>query len=224
MVKPYGKTNRLKNGHKDETAESRILSAARLEFVERGLGGARMQAIADRAGVNKALLHYYFRSKEKLYDAALQDILKTVFSAFRRELPEERENDDLRSQLRVIVTIYVRTLRQNPDFPRFMLRELVDGGKHFPDLVGDIVTSFGDIPQRIYRLLLSEARRGNLRKIPPVHFALNMLGMCIFTFLARPIISSVNDRVGLGITFDDAFFTERIEAIVAMACNGIYKE
>jgi AcrR family transcriptional regulator len=222
MVKPKNKTIRLKT--KDETAESRILGAARQEFIERGLGGARMQAIADRAGANKALLHYYFRSKEKLYDAALQDILRTVFGALRRELPQEKEGDDLRSLLRIIVTIYIKTLQQNPDFPRFMLRELADGGRHFPDMVSAVIASFGDIPQRIYRLLVAESRAGRIKKLPPIHFALNVLGMCIFTFLARPIISSINDRVGLGIAFDDAFFSQRIDAIVTMACDGIYKE
>jgi AcrR family transcriptional regulator len=222
MVKPKSKTIRLTSG--DETAENRILGAARMEFVERGLGGARMQAIADRAGVNKALLHYYFRSKEKLYDAALKDILKTVFGALRSALSREKEGDDLRSLLRVVVTVYIRTLQRNPDFPRFMARELADGGKHVPDLVGDIVSSFGDIPQRMYRQFLAESRCGTVRKIHPAQFALNLLAMCIFPFLARPFISSVNERVGLGITFDDAFFTERIEEIVAMACDGIYKE
>jgi AcrR family transcriptional regulator len=219
MVKPNNKTTRSN----DASTEQRILGAARQEFIERGLGGARMQAIADRASVNKALLHYYFRSKEKLYDAALHDIMNIVWSGLRQELPKEQENDDLRTLLRTIVTIYIQTLQKNPDFPRFMLRELADGGSHFPNMVDSVITSFGDIPQRIHRLLLAEMRRGKIQKIPPLHFALNILGMCIFTFLARIIVATVNERVGLGITFDNAFFRQRIETIVAMACDGIYK-
>jgi hypothetical protein len=65
--------------------------------------------------------------------------------------------------------------------------------------------------------------QGTIRKIKPVHFLLNLLGMSIFTFIARPILTLVNKRAPLGIAFDDAFFTDRIDSIVDLAC-GIFKE
>jgi TetR/AcrR family transcriptional regulator len=220
MVKPNNKT--IQSNHL--SPEARILSAARAEFIERGLRGARMQSIADRGKVNKALLHYYFRSKEKLYQAVLQDIMRTLLGAVRAELPNQTGEDDIKSLVRLIVTTYIKTLQKNQDFPRFMLREIVDGGDHLPIMVNELITSFGEIPLRIHRMLSGQMKRQKIRKIDPVQFALNILGMCIFTFVARPIVGAVSERVNLGIEFDDAFFNRRIEAILDMAFHGILKE
>jgi TetR/AcrR family transcriptional regulator len=220
MVKPSDKTIGLKNG----TADGRILAAARHEFIDRGLRGARMQAIANRAKVNKALLHYYFRSKEKLYEAVLENILATIGGALREQLPPGKKVDDVRGLLRQIITAYINTFRVNPDFPRFMVRELADGGTHLPRIVNSFIDGFGDIPLRIYSLLQKEGRRGRLRPIVPVHIALNIVGMCIFTFIARPILAVVEERTSLHLSFDDRFFDDRINAIVAMACDGIFKK
>jgi TetR/AcrR family transcriptional regulator len=220
MVKRNDKTIRLK----PLSPETSILSAARAEFIEHGLRGARMQAIADRCNVNKALLHYYFRTKERLYEAVLQDMMQTLLGAVRKQLLLEGGEDDLRSLLRLVVTTYIKTLQQNPEFPRFILREIVEGGAHLPVMVNELVSSFGDVPLRIHRLLLAHFKQGTIRQVDPVQFALNVLGMCIFTFIARPIVGAVNERVNLGVRFDDAFFDQRIEAILDMVFNGLFKE
>jgi TetR/AcrR family transcriptional regulator len=221
MVKPFNKTIQSKNG----SAEERILRAAREVFIERGLGGARMQTIADRAGANKALLHYYFRSKEQLYEAVFENILTTIGSALRSQLPpHDREINDLRGLLRQIVTVYINTFRANPDFPRFMIREFADGGAHLPGIVNLFISGFGDIPRRIYGLMQKEAGLGHMRTIVPVHIALNIVGMCVFTFIARPVLAVANKKTSLNLKFDDEFFNDRINAIVTMACDGIFKE
>jgi TetR/AcrR family transcriptional regulator len=232
MVKPNNKTIRVRKGRNSshrlngstDSTEQKILVAAREEFIARGLGGARMQAIADRAGVNKALVHYYFRSKDRLYGAVLENIFRTIGSAFRDRLSKENGAEDLRSLLRLIVTVYVKTLQLNPDFPRFILREIVDGGAHLHGLVEIFFANFADIPQRIYSLLVRETRSGRLRPIPPVHFALNLIGMSLFAFIARPMVNAISEEADLNITFDDDFFEQRIDAIVTMACDGIFKE
>jgi AcrR family transcriptional regulator len=221
MVKPSNKTIRSKNA----SAEERILRAARQVFIERGLGGARMQTIADRAGANKALLHYYFRSKEQLYEAVFENILATIGSALRSQLPpHDQEINDLRGLLRQIITAYINTFRTNPDFPRFMIREFADGGTHLPGIVNLFISGFGDIPRRIYGLMQKEAGLGHMRTIVPVHIALNIVGMCVFTFIARPVLAVVDKKTSLHLAFDDAFFNDRINAIVTMACDGIFKE
>jgi|WetSurMetagenome_2_1015567.scaffolds.fasta_scaffold163747_1 TetR/AcrR family transcriptional regulator len=227
MVKPNNKTKRSKqtvSPPDPQSTEKKILVAAREEFIARGIGGARMQAIADRAGVNKALVHYYFRSKEKLYGAVLSDIFRTVIGGFREQMAKQGDSDDLRSLLRTIVTVYVKTLRNNPDFARFMVRELADGGSHLPELVEVFLSSFADIPQRIFSLLVKETSRGRIRRIPPVQFALNIIGMSVFAFFARPMVNAINEKARLNLKFDDGFFDERIDAIVTMACDGIFKE
>lgn len=204
--------------------EQRILCAARQEFIERGLGGSRMQSIANRAGANKALIHYYFRTKERLYEAVLENILATIGSALRKQLPRDNRVADVRGLLRQIITVYISTFRANPDFPRFMVREFADGGTHLPRIVNSFISGFGDIPRRIYSLLQNEYRRGHMRTIVPVHIALNIVGMCVFTFIARPVLAIVDEQTSLHLQFDDRFFADHINAIVTMACDGIFKE
>jgi TetR/AcrR family transcriptional regulator len=220
MVKPFDKTIRSKK----DSAEERILHAAREVFIERGLGGARMQMIADRAGTNKALLHYYFRSKEKLYEAVLENILTTIGSALRGQLPTGNEVEDIRGLLRQIVTVYINTFRANPDFPRFIMREFADGGAHLPRIVNLFIAGFGDVPLRIYTLLQKEMLKEHIRSIVPMHIALNIVGMCVFTFIARPVLSVIEKKTSLNLKFDDTFFADRIDAIVTMVCDGIFKE
>jgi TetR/AcrR family transcriptional regulator len=206
---------------KPDSPEVKILTGARAEFCEFGLRGARMQSIADRCGVNKALLHYYFRSKEKLYEAVLQDIVQTMRGAVQVQLDEDEDEGDIRTLLRRIISTYIRILQQNPDIVRFILRETAEGGTHLPGLVALVVPKVRDIPERIGKRLAAETEAGRIRKIKPVHFMLNLIGMCIFTFVARPIMAEINNLMHLGITFDDSFFNERIDMILEMVMNGI---
>jgi TetR/AcrR family transcriptional regulator len=207
-----------------ETTESRILAGARREFIDHGLRGARMQAIADRSGVNKALLHYYFRSKERLYQAVFQSIAETMRSAIIEQLIHEDASDDIRSLLRRIISVYITTLRNNPDFPRFILREIADGGSSLTKLIASFAPSVSDIPRRINRRLLAEMDAGRIKRLPPLHLILNILGMCIFTFIAQPIVAEINKQFHLGVDFDASFFDTRIETILDMVMHGIAAE
>jgi TetR/AcrR family transcriptional regulator len=220
MVKP----NSITNQSNSDSTEKRILAAARQEFIESGLRGARMQAIADRAGVNKSLVHYYFRSKQRLYDAVITDIVATITGTLRGVLSDGYTGKDFQSLLRMIITGYINTLRQNPDFPRFMIRELADGGSHLHGLFDAVLVSFGEIPALLNQKLRTAKRQGLVRPVKPVHLLLNILGMCVFTFIARPILSLIDERTHIGVTYDDAFFNDRIEAIFDLVCNGILKE
>ena len=206
---------------KENSPESKILAAARSEFIEFGLRGARMQSIADRCGVNKALLHYYFRSKEKLYEAALQDIVQTIRSAVQVQLDEDEADGDIRTLLRRIISTYIRILQQNPDIVRFFLREVAEGGTHLPGLITMVAPVVRDIPERIMKRFAVEIQAGSVRKQSPLHMILNLLGMCIFTFVAHPVVAEVSRQMNLGITFDDTFFDERIDMILEMVMNGI---
>ena len=217
MDKPNSLTNKLVGG----TTESRIFTAARQEFIEHGFKGARMQSIADRCEVNKALLHYYFRSKERLYQEVFCDIMQTMKSALTSHLTGIDTVGDIRSMLRGIVTVYITTLRANPDFPRFILREIVEGGRNMGVVIEMLVPQLHDVPGRIHKLLEKEITAGTIKRLDPLHLMLNVLGMCIFTFIAQPILSEVNKQLHVGITFDTPFFETRIETILDMVLNGI---
>lgn len=169
----------------DTSTEERILAAARKVFIAHGLTGARMQEIADEAGINKALLHYYFRSKEKLFETILtetmQSFLPRINAIFTSELPVEEK-------IAAFCSEYIDKMLDNPFIPLFVVNEInnqpddffkkIWGGKK-PD-VGILV-----------KQLESAAKEKMIRPVSPVQLILNIMSMCVFPFVAKPMFQKV---------------------------------
>ena len=209
----------------DQTTEQRILSSARGEFSRKGIAGARMQVIAQAAGVNKALLHYYFRSKEKLYEAVLSAMMSTVLSSFREAIDRTPQQADIRGLIHSIVSAYIHTLAGNRDFPPMMMREMIEGGKRIPAIIDAIISPSGDVPARILMNLQQGIRNGTIRPIEPIHVMMNIMTMVVGTFIFGPIASAIHRKIlGTELLLDMEFFKRRIEAITDMACDGLFIE
>ncbi|MGD8495355.1 MAG: TetR family transcriptional regulator [Gemmatimonadales bacterium] len=185
----------------DQETESRILDAAREVFLRRGTAGARMAEIAEEAGVNQALLHYYFRSKAGLAEAVFQRAARELFPPVLRTLASEAP---LEEKVREVVRIELDTLQRNPFLPGYVLSEL----NHHPERVGQFVESMTGVqldtvaPRMFDRLgaQIDEAvAAGELRPIAAEQFVINLLSLCIFPFAARPLLVAV---MGMD---DDAF-------------------
>jgi TetR/AcrR family transcriptional regulator len=187
--------------------ETRILDAAHAVFLRRGTAGARMQEVADEAGVNKALLHYYFRSKDRLAEAvfhrALLTLLPSVLDALRSDTP-------LGEKVQRVVGTYGDILRANPFLPGYVLGELT----HHPDrirrtfesVVGTRMERMGEeVLSRIGTQLEAEAEAGRMRAISARDFVVNLISLAIFPFAARPLLETV---MGL----DEAGFDAMVEA------------
>jgi AcrR family transcriptional regulator len=202
-------------------AEKRILDAARKEFIAKGLGGARMQAVATAAGVNKALVHYYFRSKENLYQKVLEETIRSVWGAIREEFRAQDPAKGLEPLLRTVIGTYMRVLADNPEFPLFMFRELAIGDPAFLKGLPAVARDFQDVPATLVKALQEEIKAGRIKPIPPVHFFMNVLGMTVATFLIMPMIRRVGPAFGIAIEFDEAFLASRIDSIADTVLNGI---
>src|SRR6478672_12686559 len=113
MVKPKSKPSVAR----DRDTEQRILDAAHVVFIRRGTAGARMQDIADEAGVNKALLHYYFRSKSRLADAVFQRVTSGIFVRLSETAGSDAEIED---KVRRIIAIYIDQLSKTPYVPAYV--------------------------------------------------------------------------------------------------------
>jgi TetR/AcrR family transcriptional regulator len=190
---------------RDGDTEQRILEAARLVFVRRGTAGARMQEIAAEARVNQALLHYYFRSKERLAEAVFRQvagrILPTVFETLGSELAIE-------DKVERIVTLYLDAFTASPFLPGYILSEL----HHHPERASQLfAAAAGAAPDRFAAPILRKlgaqieerARAGSMRAIAPEQFMVNLLSLCVFPFAARPFLMPA-----LGL--DDAAFARFI--------------
>ena len=168
-----------------ENTEEKILSAAKEVFVEKGKDGTRMQEIADKAGINKSLLHYYYRNKEKLFGAVFQ----FVFRQFAPKIMNVFNNeDDLFSQIEKFISLYVDMIAKNPFMPMFILNEV---NKKDTSFVVKVIKMAGIDPHEYRDRVYEEIEKGTIRNIDPNQLLVNIIAMCLFPFIGRPIIQII---------------------------------
>jgi TetR/AcrR family transcriptional regulator len=168
----------------DSTTEEKIYETARRIFILKGMEGARMQEIADGAGMNKALLHYYFRSKENLFKAVFKDIFTKFFMKIKDTLFSEVS---VKEKLMVFIDNYIDLIQTNPYVPQFIINEI----NRDPKVLKNLMFESGIEPQRILELFLNEAGPDNLSKPDPRHIVISLLGMLVFPFIARPLLQMI---------------------------------
>ncbi len=169
--------------------ENTILDVARQEFVQNGFAATRMQEIADKAGINKAMLHYYFRSKEKLYQEIISQTLNRVIPIFAQSLDQD---GDFWTKLERVVGTYVKLLIKEPDLPFFIMSELSQKRESFIIELKKRAQYFPAMRKFIMQIM-EEQSTGKLREVPPVHIVLNIMGLCVFPFIAKPIFCTIMD-------------------------------
>jgi len=168
-----------------ENTEEKILEAAKEVFLEKGNDGTRMQEIADKAGINKSLLHYYYRSKEKLFAA----VFKFAFSHFApRIFSILKEEDDFFTLIRNFIHVYMDIISKNPFIPMFILSEI---NKRNTGLFVSVVRAAGINPKLFRDRVKKEIELGNIRSIDPNQLIVNTIGMCIFPIIGRPILQVI---------------------------------
>ncbi len=166
---------------KQVNTEQKILEAAEDVFIIKGMDGTRMQEIADKAGINKALLHYYYRSKEKLFGA----VFKRAIKAFVPKIESTLYGDmDFFDKIKTIVDSYISLLSKNPFIPMFILKEI----HRNPDVLYNAFLETGIDPEHFKQQIQAEMDKGIIRQMAPEHFIVNILSLCIFPFAARPIL------------------------------------
>lgn len=167
--------------------EAKVLEAAREVFQRKGYSGARMDDIANEAGVNKALVHYYFRSKEKLFDKVFKEALAQFIQRVVKIL-----NSDLPLDVKIYKTVdmYSSMLQHNRQLPIFVLGELSENPERMIEMVkGQDVEIFKNLALQ----LKEEYRKGNIIEIPVYEFFVNLISLTIFPFLIKPILHGVFD-------------------------------
>jgi TetR/AcrR family transcriptional regulator len=190
----------------DPTAEQRILDAAHNVFVRRGTAGARMQEIADEAGVNKALLHYYFRSKRHLADGVFHRVALQIFT---RVVDVVRSDAELEDKVRRVIAVYLEQLSRTPYAPAYVIGELNANPERGRQLVETLShLRGGAAPATLLAALQAQLDQridaGTMRPIAARQFLTNLVSLCIFPFAAKPLLCAV-------IGMDDAAFRAFIE-------------
>ena len=166
-----------------QQTEERILSAARAVFMKKGMAGARMQDIADEAGINKAMLHYYFTDKDKLFEVIFLAEAQKFFPKINLIF---QSDNSLFEKIEQFVYEYIDEMLKNPYLPWFVMNEInrdpdnfmyrVMGKKNLPN------------PSAFLLQIEKEVKKGNIKQIKPMHLLMNLLSMTIFPFVARPMM------------------------------------
>ena len=178
----------------DGDTEGRILDAAHAVFLRRGTAGARMQEIAAAAGVNQALLHYYFRTKEQLARAAFERAGSQLMPAVIQEIASETP---LEEKIRRVIAIEIDQLSRAPYLPGYILSEV----SHRPERAQQLIAAMtrGQTPDALRPRIFGVLRRqidervaaGTMRPIAPATFMVNLMSLCIFPFAARPMLQAM---------------------------------
>lgn len=172
------------------STEKKILEAAKVVFTQKGYSGTRMQEVADKAGINKAMLHYYFRSKEKLFRVILSEALEAITPVMLRVL---RSDKDVMGKLEDIVHNYLLMLTERPHMPLFVMHELSQNQGRY---VTERLKSQDSFPlvMSFFQQIIAEGESGKIRKINPIHLMMNTMSLIVFPFISRPMISALTGR------------------------------
>lgn len=197
---------------KKDSTEEKILEAATNVFINKGMEGARMQEIADEAGINKALLHYYFRSKERLFEAIFSNVINMAFPQLTQILKSEV---DFLTKMDQVIDAYISLLRKHPFIPVFVLKEL----NRDPSGLFQLTIKYGLNPLIIINQLQEAMDRGEIIRMDPRHLAMNIISMCVFPFAARPMLNFLlfkDDQEAL-----EQFYSDRAEVIKQFVKNAV---
>ena len=168
-----------------ENTETEILEAAKDIFQQKGMAGARMQEIADKANINKALLHYYYRSKQLLFEA----VFKSAFSLLAPQLNKVLNDDsDLFEKIENFTENYVTFVIKHPYLPNFVIQELNKN----PEFINTLRAQKNFPSMEKFSLQVSESISKNIIKpIKAEQLLINILSLNIFPFIGQPLLMAL---------------------------------
>lgn len=171
---------------KDISTEERIKAAARKVFHQKGFAGTRTRDIAEEAGINHAMLNYYFRSKEKLFEMVMMETMAQFFKGVNLMLNDE--NTSLDEKIDLIVSNYVDLLLKEPELPTFILNEVRPNPQAFVEQnpIKEALTH-----SVLTRQYAEAVARGEITEPNLMQAILNVIGLVIFPFIAKPILTSI---------------------------------
>lgn len=203
----------MSDNNKKET-EEQIFEAAERVFQRRGYAGARMQEIADEAGINKSMLHYYYRSKDKLFQKVFQEGMRQFFPVIFKVLSSDLA---IVPKIEALVDAYYTMFRDRPHLPSFIIQEMNRHPERFKEFMQS--TSFR-MPEQFVKQIRAEMAAGTMRQMDVKEFLINTIGLCVFPLVARPMIEVVLD---MNDDHFNAFLEKRKKELPKFILNAVQK-
>ena len=204
---------------RDNKTEKIILQAAEEEFLLKGFAGARTTEIAQKAGVNHAMLHYYFNTKEQLFEQVMTDKI----TLFRDSVASVFEQSDLPvlQQIMEAMSRHFDFVRQNPLLPRFILNEISVRPEYIENIKSKLLPLASNVFSKLQHSLDEASARGEICQINALTLMLDIVSLNLFVFIAHPIITQMQSVLGDLDTFYEARKQENINIIVNRLKNNI---
>lgn len=171
--------------HHDDT-ENRIVEAAKKVFIDKGFDKASMGDIAAQSGIKRSTLHYYFRTKDRLFEAAISSIIGAIIP---RLLEIMLSGDHATVKISRVVDVYFETFRRNPSLPFFVLGEIRRDVDHL--IASATAISADRYLAKVRYTVISMMESGEIAKVPIPILFVNFFGLITFPFLARNIIEGI---------------------------------
>jgi TetR/AcrR family transcriptional regulator len=195
---------------------SRILDAAAELFGERGKAAVSTAEIAKKADINKAMIFYYFGSKDKLY----REALRTWFSDLTGTVLEKLAGTEPGlPTIEAFVRAHIGYLLKRPSMVKLVIRELLSHDNSPNPLLSEGIGGFLAIRDKLFESFVIAKERGEIRDVDPIQTAVNIISMDIFFFLGKPIVKMINSDVDL-----DEFGRNRVNHIIDLLMNGLRKQ
>lgn len=195
------------------TTKEKIIQGATDVFLKKGYTGARMQEIADNCGLNKALLHYHFGTKEVLFKAilttAFMKLMPMVFASLNSDKP-------LREKLETTVSLYFDGISKNPALPLFVMTELNNN----PEFIRERITPDDNTLSVFYKQIHDANESGELFPVDAVDVIADIIGLSIIAFIGRPMLQAVSRRSNEEY---DHFVKARKTHVVSLLINGLFR-
>lgn len=166
----------------DNNTERHIINVAKQVFLEKGFAETNMSDIAARAGINRPGLHYYFRTKDRMFEAVFADIVKSFIPTIRDIIHHDKPVIEC---IPDIVDAYFSMVRREPLLPLFMIREIQRDAHHLTDTICSLDTA--EYVQHIKETLLRQMHAGTLRSLPIEFVFYTFYGLLTFPFLTQPL-------------------------------------
>ncbi|GIL23875.1 MAG: TetR family transcriptional regulator [Bacteroidota bacterium] len=189
----------------DTTTEEKIKAAARVVFHKKGYAATRTRDIAEEAGINLALLNYYFRSKEKLFDIIMFETIFGFMQNMAMVLNDEKST--LEKKVEMIAFNYIDFISKEPNIPIFMLSELRNNAGR---LLEKLPIKQLIMTSAFFRQHQEAVAKGKIVEPNPLHFLMNLLSLVVFPFIGQPLLQGIS---GLNETQFNQLMQERKKLI-----------
>ena len=202
--------------NKELSTEQIILEAAEAEFLEKGYGNAKTVSIAKRAGVSHSMLHYYFRTKEQLFQKVFKEKVQTFTQMFSVVF---EQNTDFYEFLRLIIETQFKFMTQNPQLPMFVFREILSNNENREWAIKTLFPHLFPFLSAIEKMLHTEISKGTVRPIAIQNLLMNIISINLSFFIALPVLQEVFPETKDADKTD--LLNERLESNVQFILNAL---